>query len=360
MNAFEAMKAGLQKTIASAKARDAARATVPEDIRVLHASDLGKCPVRLYYDLQREGVRGSRGYRRILFLNDGFMHEDELRDLLSYDNDLAISGGVQVPPYLIPNSNVQIWGEADIVAHEGASNKWVVESKAVYHATFERYVNNPASIPEFYFVQCAFYTVQLEADEGTLVIKDRERSEYYPDPWADEMPPEMVMSYAQAKKIIEARVAMVQEMLVTPPSIPDNVLDQCRFCEHHSTCFASILTGSEVGTPEPLVLVGGADGLSKNITEAIRVRRAADAQLIEAKGVRSEVDEVISDLCRQNNVKKIVSDEGTVIQVTRKGNERLSKKAKAVIEKMKQDGTLRVEQSPSSTYLRYSEGAKKE
>ena len=359
MKVFDAMKSGVAAMVTAATAKDKARAAVPENIRVLHASDLGKCPVMLWYSLQDGSTRGDRGYRRVLFLNDGFTHEEELRKLIQAGAPtLDVLGNVQVAPLVIEGTNIQVWGEADIV-YKGTT-KVVVESKAVYHDTFERYVNDPSTIPDYYFVQLAFYIMQEKADEGTLVLKDRERSEYFPDPWGDEAPAFMTLSAAQAKKIIDAKVEMVRGILVTPPQIPDSVLDQCRFCQHRSTCYASILTGRDINDPEPLVVTGKSDGLSRNLTEAVRLRREIDGELAVRKTARSNIDDDIVALLKENGVKKLVTDEGTVTIVYRDGNEKLTPTAKALIDSMKKDGTLEMVRGPGSTYPRYSKGVSDE
>lgn len=364
MTMYETFYNGVQAVVEKAKAKDMLRASIPEGMRVLHASDLGKCPVRLYYELMSYERTRSRGYSRQLFLEDGFKHEETLRDILVMGGEEGqfITGNVQVPPMKISGSDIEVWGEADIVCYEedkGAGNNkplWVVESKAVYHNTFERYVNDPSTIPFFYFVQLAFYVHQLGAESGMLIIKDRERSDYYPDPRVGSCALDMQLMKGQAGVIIEAMVAKVKSILKAPPEIPDNVLDECRFCPFHQTCYSSILTGREQDDPEPLVLVGKTDGLSKNITEAIRAGRDIEVQIKDLKTQKSDINEDITDILDRSNVKKIVAATGTVIQVTRRGSERLTKEGKAIVTVMKKDGKLPTETSPDSYYLRYGKG----
>ena len=366
MGVYETFYDGVQVVVDNTKEKDARRIDIPEGIRVLHASDLGKCPVRLYYELMNYERTRSRSYSRQLFLEDGFKHEETLREILELGTPegIFIAGNMQVPSLHIEDTNIEVWGEADIVAYTEGSYPlnplWVVESKALYHNTFEKYTNDPSTIPFFYFVQLAFYIVQLGAVEGTLILKDRERSEYYPDPRVGSCEKDMDLTNAQAKDIISRMVKKVEGILAAPPSIPDNVLEECRFCPYHQTCYSSILVGNEHDDPEPLVLVGKTDGLSKNITEAIRAGREIEAQLKELKATKSSINSDLSDVLTRGDIKKIVTDAGTVLRVTRRGAERLTKEGKVAVAEMKQDGTLPTETSPDSYYLRYGKGADKD
>ena len=364
MKALQAFRVGVDTVVGNAKKRDTHRAKMPEGIRVLHASDLGKCPVRLYYELMAYEQSRDRGYSRQLFLEDGFTHENALRDILAMGmpEGQFISGNIQVPALKISGTNVEVWGEADIICYEhneqGVNHTplWVVESKAVYHNTFEKYVNDPSTIPFFYFVQLAFYIVRLEAEEGTLIIKDRERSEYYPDPRVDKDEPNMTLSNKQAHALIDSMADKVQAVLKAPPTIPDNVLEECRFCLYHKTCYSNIIVGAEHEDVEPLILVGKTDGLSKNISEAIRAARDMDTQMKALKTSRAAINEDLTAILHRGGLKKIVATTGTVIEVTRKGSVQLTKEAKGKVESMKKSGELATETSPSSHYLRYGRG----
>ena len=364
---FDALRSGIQLLVTHHEEHSKTRRledTLNSDkgVRVVHASALGKCPVALYYSLTGNDTHRGIPASKIPFMEDGFVHED-VTSRYSHKgvmDDLIVRDNVKIPPQIFDSHSLMIIGEADIVIGDGAHITYeVVEHKAVYHATFERYIAAPETIPRKYIVQLAAYIVALNAtDGGLLVIKDRERSTFFPDIREEHPHPAMRLTYDEAMTLYSEAVSMVKSIIDgTVPGIPPIMIEDCVFCPFKSTCYSDVRGAlPDTNEKKSLDLTTDVSGEAENIRKAIEERAELDRDIKRLTALRTIIDGNVKDFLHTEGIKRILTSSGNVSVVTRSGSVTPTVKGRAAIKVLIENGTVETKRGAPSIFLRYSPG----
>jgi CRISPR/Cas system-associated exonuclease Cas4 (RecB family) len=312
---------------------------------LVHASELGRCPV--YLHAKYSGKANNRSFSNKVFLHDGFVHEDDTAAMIVkiLPEDMILRRGTSIRVELAPN--ILLVGTLDIEGVNDAGEvPWVIEHKAVKHDTFISYEDAPSTIPVWYHVQLAIYMVDRNAESGLLLIKDRNEGNFLHVQMTRERAEALYKEYTErVVKIIEGKYDLMHQ----------ETTYECSFCSMARSCFGKavtgetkkgkeIIAGQAAPDPKHAVLLSDVDRLWGIHEELNRLTAEKDV-------LRTAIQAVMESV----GVVKVEGVLGKASYVTSKGRTYPNRED---VKRLTDEGKIRTETSEPSLYLRVSKAGK--
>lgn len=325
---------------------------------MIYASELGKCPLYLYNKLAGL-LSPNSSYSSTAFLEDGLLHEQGLRDLLTKAGVTLLPPSTTAIRYKVTGTDIMISGRPDILVTQDGALMGVIEVKAVKDATFQTYKDNPSLIPPWYWHQLAYYMVVLQASQGLLLIKNRDTSEWLPDFLPTSGIHHAVRDLGWAQAIIGRDSLLLKDLAEgrRPNTLTcmqkATEFNECRYCAARRSCYITDSTEDTVEKVAPLDLSSIEDeaqpvpalaALSTNLKEVIRLTKEVNSlgALLDVK--RDSIQTSLQELGKT----KVIVDTGSAVMVA--GSSR-SYPDSAVVKQLVASGAIPVKTSVQAPRL---------
>jgi len=312
---------------------------------LVHASELGRCPV--YLHAKYSGKMNNRSFSNKVFLHDGFVHEDDTAAMIAkiLPEDMTLSRGTSIQLELA--SGILLVGTLDMEGVNDAGEiPWVIEHKAVKHATFTAYEDAPSTIPIWYHVQLAVYMMVRDAGCGLLLIKDRNEGKFLHVQMSRER------AAALYKEYVERVIAIIKG---TYDLMHQDTTYECSFCPMARSCFGKAATGETKKGKEIVAGQGPLDPKHNILLEDVDKLWGIHEELNRLTAEKDVLRTAIQAVMESVGVVKVEGHDGKVSYVISKGRTYPNKED---IKRLTDEGKIRTETSEPSSYLRVSKVGK--
>jgi len=323
-------------------------ATEEFGVPVVHASEIGGCPIRLTAKLVGK-LPGNSKLSRVLFLRDGFTHEDATSALIesvATDSGYRVERDLRVGCSLL-EGKLHLLGACDIaLEHPDNGIEMVYEHKAVNKNNFELYKTDNYALPNEYLVQCATYVHLLGAEEGLIVVKNRESSELYPNPFGEiDKGHHFYMDAKRAKDILSGAENILQRCLdgeFNESMVLTYASKNCSWCENKKNCYPKNPDEDETLAEDTITEPDTA--MNKAMTDVFTLKKLADKYVAGFKDAKDTFEAILI----RNKAKKVMSHRGSLTIIRRKGS---TYPVKSEVKRLIEEGVLKTTEGSGYSYL---------